>query len=171
MAASKYIAQVLGRLKEITATVMSAGAADDGKIVALDSTGKLHVSLLPAGIGADVTLVAAFENVSAGDFLSIFNDTGTAKARKADASTEGKEAIGYTLSAVTAGQMVTVYHEGSNNGLTGLVPGTRYYLSDSTPGGFTATPVTGTGKVSQYLGTASSTTALVFEATDGIVLA
>jgi hypothetical protein len=47
--------------------------------------------------------------------------------------------------------------------------GARYYLS-TTPGTITATPVTGSGRVDQYVGTALAATELNFEPDDGVTL-
>lgn len=174
MAAKKYLSLALTsfgvRLKEIVATIVSAGAANEGDLVALDPTGRLDPSVLPVGIGADTGVVPAFENLAAGNLVNYFDDAGTVKARKADSSTEGKEADGYVLAAVTTGNNALVYHEGSNTQLSGLTPGARYYTA-TTPGGVTTTPPTATGSVVQYVGRAISATVLVFEADEGIIRA
>ena len=93
-----------GVISELEALVTSAGAGDAGKIPALDATGKLDNSLMPVGIGADSKILPASENLAAGDLVNVWNDSGTAKARKADATIAGKEANGFVLSAVTLGQ-------------------------------------------------------------------
>ena len=168
MAAKKYLALLSGKFRQVLGVVTSSGVANDGDFVALDPSGRLDVSVMPVGIGADTSSVTAFENLSAGNFVYIGAD---GQARKADASVTGKETIGFVLDPATAAQTALVYHEGSNTALTALTPGARYYLSDVTPGGAIATPVVGAGKVSQYLGTAASATRLIFEADDGIILA
>lgn len=48
MAGNKYISNSSGTLTEIAATQTSAGAADEGKIPALDATGRLDPSMLLA---------------------------------------------------------------------------------------------------------------------------
>lgn len=135
--AQKPLQLVNGRLTEVEATQVSVGAADADKIPALDSTGRLDESLLPTGIGADVTVATASENLAAGDYVNIYNNAGVANARKADASvaSAGKIADGFVLDNVTSGQPATVYHTGSNTALTGLTIGTTYVLSHTTPGG------------------------------------
>lgn len=169
MAASKFLALVSGRIKEIVATVTSAGVADDGKIVALDATGRLDTSVLPVGIGAETKQIQASENLNAGDLVNIWNSGGQFRVRKADATTSGKEANGFVLSAVTSGQNATVYLEGTVTGLGGLLPG-RMYLS-TTPGSATSAPPSGSGNVVQYVGNAVSTTEVSFESSDGVILA
>jgi hypothetical protein len=171
MPAKKYLALINGRLQEVQATVTSSGAADDGKIVALDATGRLDNSILPVGIGADTATITASESLSAGDFVNIWSDAGTPKVRKADASTSGKEAVGFVLSAVTSGSQATVYFEGQNTAVSGKTPGARQYLSATTPGATTETPPSGSGQVVQMLGVAVSATSISTEIEDGIILA
>lgn len=168
---AKYIKQEGGKLKEQAAISTSAGAGDAGKIIELDGTGRIDSSMLPVGIGADTKSIASFENLAAGDFVNIFNDAGTAKARKADASDPAKEANGFVLSAVTAPAAATVYFEGTNTQVSGLTGGTVVYLSASTPGGVTATPPSGSGNIVQVVGKAISTTEISFEAAQPIELA
>lgn len=149
-----------GLPKEEEGLVVSAGAGDSGKLVALDASGKLDESVLPVGIGADVKVANAGENLAAGDFVYI---DASGDVRKADASNTAKLAIGFVLSAVTAASDATVYMEGTNTGLTGLTAGTRYFLSPSSPGTHTATVPTTAGHTVQVLGTAIDTTELSFE--------
>ena len=171
MAAQKFLANVIGRLTEIAATVTSAGSADDGKIVALDATGKLDSTLMPAGIGADTQTIQASENLAAGDYVNVHN-SGGARARKADGSVSGKEANGFVLAAVTSGQNATVYPitAASNTQVTGKTPGARQYLSAATPGATTETAPSGAGNVVQFLGVASSSTTIVWSP-DAVILA
>jgi hypothetical protein len=170
MAAKKYLSHAAGRIQEVQATVTSAGAGDDGKIVALDATGKLDNSVMPAGIGADTALIAASENLAAGDFVNVWNSAGV-KVRKADASVSGKEAHGFVLSAVTSGNNATVYFEGTNTQVTGKTVGARQYLSAATPGATVETAPSASGNVVQFLGVATSATTLATEMEDGIILA
>ncbi len=170
MAAKKYLSHVAGRIQEVAAIVISAGAVDDGKIVALDAAGKLDNSVMPVGIGADTATIQASENLAAGDFVNIWNSAG-ARVRKADAATAGKEAVGFVLSAVTSGQNATVYFEGQNTQKTGLTIGARQYLSATTPGATTETAPSASDAVVQYLGHAISATAISAEIEDGIILA
>jgi len=168
--ADKYLRNNAGVLTETEALVESAGAGDAGKIPALDNTGRLDDSVMPVGIGADTASIIASENLSAGDFVNIYNDTDTAKARKADGSTAGKYAHGFVLDAVTSGNAALVYCEGPNTAVTGATPG-EVFLSATTAGGFTSTAPTGTGKVVQKIGVATSATSINFEWLHPIVLA
>jgi hypothetical protein len=168
VAGNKYISNNAGTLTEVAANQTSAGAGDAGKIVALDATGKLDQTMMPVGIAADVAVITASEALSAGDFVNVWNSTG-AKARKADASTSGKEAVGFVLSAVSNGAAATVYFEGTNTGVTGLTPGLNFL--STTPGAATATAPSTAGQVVQRIGYATAATALNFEPQEPIVLA
>ena len=150
-----------GTQQLVSAIQSSAGAGDANKVIATGSDGKLDTTLLPTGVGPDTVTIEASENLAAGDFVNIHDATG-AKVRKADASNT-RPANGFVVASVTSGQNATVYLSGRNTELTGLTPGTRYYLSDTTAGAATATAPTDSGDLVQYLGTADSTTSLVFE--------
>lgn len=167
--ANKYVALIAGKLKEVIATVVSAGAGDAGEIVALDAAGKLDVSVLPTGVGPSTISVVTSETLAAGDFVNIYDNVGVATARKADSNVAGKEAMGFVLAAVTTPAAASVYTSGSNNQVTGQTPG-RVYLSE-TAGLSTATPPTAAGSIVQLLGYAISATNVVFQAEDGVTLA
>jgi len=172
MAAKKYLSNVSGTITEIQATVTSSGAGDDGKIVALDSAGKLDTSVLPTGVGAETKTLASSENLAAGDFVNIWNDSGTPKARKADASGgTAKQAHGFVLSAVTSPANATVYLEGINNQCTSLTGGVNQFLSGSSAGLPTATAPSTSAYIVQQLGVALSATEISFEPSTPIVLA
>ncbi len=165
----KYLYNAAGTVTEKAAIDTSTGAGDAGKVIAADSTGRMDPSFLPPGIGADTASVTSSENLAAGDFVNVYNSSG-AKCRKADASTTGKEAHGFVISAVTSPANATVYFEGSNTQVSAAVPG-PVYLSDSTPGGFTSIAPSGTGKIVQLVGVATSATSINFERGMAIALA
>lgn len=154
----------------VNSKTSSAGSGDSGKIPALDGSGKLDTSFLPTGVGADVKILPATETLAAGDFVNVWSSSGTPSVRKADATSSGKEADGFVLSAVTSGANATVYMEGTNNQLTGLTGGTRYFLATSA-GSTTASALTGSGNVVQYLGKALSSTEISFEPDEGVIRA
>lgn len=168
--ADKYIKNDAGQFAEVEGTVTSAGAGSAGKIVALDSSGRIDSSMMPSGIGADTEVMASSENLSAGDLVNIWNDSGTRKARKADAS-NGRRAHGFVLDAVTSPNNATVYMSGDITGLTSLTIGVPYYLSGATAGGVTATSPTTSGHMSQEVGIAVSTTVIVFNPHKPIAIA
>lgn len=194
MAAPRFLANIAGRIKMIATIATSAGAADaekvpstnasgvldpsllnaattgNSKVLMTKSDGTLDPSVMPVGIGADTFTVVASEALAAGDFVNIWDDGGTAKARKADATTEGKEAVGFVLEAVSASANALVYMEGKNTQLTGMTPGARQYLS-TTPGGRTDTAPSAVGNVVQPLGEALNATTLAFEKQEPVTVA
>ena len=169
MAGNKYIKNNAGVLTEIAALQTSAGAGDAGKIVALDTAGRLDNSFMPVGIGADTVSIVASEELSAGDYVNVYDDTGTAKVRKADATTAGKEAHGFVLSAVSSAASATVYFEGTNTAITGQTAGVVYLAT--TAGVGSTTPPSAAGNVVQRIGFAVSATAMNFTSNQPIVLA
>lgn len=191
--AQKVITNNAGQLQEVASISTSAGAADAGKIIATNASGqidvsflnttvssspnklvmtgadgRLDISVLPVGVGADTAAINASEALAAGDLVNIWDNSGTANVRKADASTAGKEAHGFVLAAVASGQPATVYFEGTNTQMTGLTPGRRYL--STTPGKTSATAPTGSGQVVQVVGFAVSATAMNFQSNPPIVL-
>ena len=171
MAADKYLKNVSGVPTEQAATQSSAGAGNAGDILALDDDGLLDPSVFPSGYGAETFTLAASENLSAGNLVNVWDDSGTLKVRKADASSE-KPADGFVSENVTSGNNALVFQlPGTITGLTGLTAGAKYYLSGTTPGGVATTPPSGAGKIAQFLGFAKSTTELVVLNRGYIVLA
>jgi hypothetical protein len=161
MSAKTFIRNIAGRLSEVFGVVTSAGAGNDGDIAALDASGRLDISLMPVGVAAEVVTVATTEDIAAGCWVNLFLSGGVLKARKADATTAGKEAQGFVLATTTSGQNAVVYLEGSNTSCSGLTIGTEYFLH-TTAGGQTATAPSSSGNVVQPLGKATATTVINF---------
>lgn len=158
----KYFFNNSGKLKEKAAIVTSAGAGDAGKIIALDSSGLLDVSVMPAGISAEVVVAVSSENLTAGNFVNLYDNAGTVNVRKADATTNAKPAHGFVLANTTSPASATVYLiSAKNTGVTGLTVGLDYYLS-TTPGGVVSTAPSTAGNIVQFLGRAISATSLPF---------
>lgn len=168
MPAKKFLRLVAGVLTEVAATVTSAGAGNDGDLVALDSSGRLDNSVMPVGIGVDTKTIAASEALAAGDWVNVWNSTG-AKVRKADATTAGKVAHGFVLAAVSSGGNALVYFEGTNTQVSGQTPGPVYLQTTAGTGG--ATIPSASGNVVQNLGVAVSATEVNFERGTPVVLA
>lgn len=168
MPAKKFLRLVAGVFAEVAATVTSAGAGNDGDLVALDSSGRLDNSVMPVGIGVDTKTIAASEALAAGDWVNVWNSTG-AKVRKADATTAGKEAHGFVLAAVSSGGNALVYFEGTNTQVSGQTPGPVYLQTTAGTGG--ATIPSASGNVVQNLGVAVSATEVNFERGTPVVLA
>lgn len=163
MATKKYLALIAGIYKEVVGLVVSAGVADAGKFVATGDDGKLDNSLFPTGIGAETKVIEASENLSAGDFVNVYDDGSTASVRKADASgaNAGKVADGFVLEAVVSGANATVYGAGINNQCTGLTVGPQF-LSAATPGAAVSAPPATSGSTVQRIGVALSATEIAF---------
>jgi hypothetical protein len=170
MSGLSFLRLVSGRLTEILGIQSSAGAADAGKIPALDSAGKLDSTMMPTGVGADTVSLPASENLTSGNAVNIWDDSGTAKVRKADATTAGKEAHGFVLGNVTSPANATVYLEGQLTGLAALTPGARQYLG-TTPGALVETPPSGSGNVVQPVGVACNATTVNWEPQEPVTLA
>lgn len=165
--AQKFFRNLAGIQTELEALVTSVGVGSAGQIVATDSTGKLDISLMPVGVGAEVSIIATSESLTAGNFVNIHNSSG-AKIRKADATALGKEAVGFVLANVTAPANATVYPvSNKNTALSALTVGAKYWLS-TTPGGVTDTAPSGSGNVVQLLGIAESATEMIFTNLGGI---
>lgn len=165
--AQKPIQLVSGKLTEVEATVVSAGAGDAGELVALDASGKLDLSVLPTGIGPDIASIVSSENLSAGDYVNIYDNAGTPTVRLADNS-NNRPAMGFVLTSVTSPAAAAVYFEGGNTGLSGLTVGARYYLG--TAGNATATPPVSPAIFSQFLGIAVNATTINTDIDDEVVL-
>lgn len=166
--ANKYLTLENGREAMKEATVVSAGAADAGEIVALDSSGRIDVTILPVGVGPDVATLVATETLNAGDYVNIFNDAGVSKVRKADA-TNDRPAHGFVKDAYPISSNAVVFFEGPNDDRSGLTPGARYYLSSA--GGVTSTPPSSPSSViHQFLGIAVNATTINTDIADEVVL-
>ncbi|MEM9118503.1 MAG: hypothetical protein AAGD09_11540 [Cyanobacteria bacterium P01_F01_bin.56] len=165
MSALRFLTRLAtGKTQVLAAITSSAGAGDGNKIVATGGDGKLDGTLMPTGVGADTTVKPATENLAAGDLVNFHDNGGTPSVRKADAS-NGRQADGFVLAAVTSGSNATVYPPGSQvTGLTGLTIST-YYLSNSTAGSISTTPpdpASNIGHIMQAVGRADSATSFYF---------
>jgi len=152
-----------GLPSEEGALTTSAGAGDADKIVQTNSSGVLDITLMPAGIGANTRTVTAGETLAAGDLIYI---AAAGTAFKADANAEGKEAIGFVLAGISSAATGTAYFGSQTiSGLSGLTVGSRYFLSNATPGGIAlySALTFATADIVQEVGRALSTTELYFE--------
>ena len=155
-------------LKEVEATASSAGAGDAGEIVALNASGEIDESMLPDTAGPETVVAAASEALAANDVVNFWDDTGTLKVRKADATDATKPAHGYVKASVENGANATVYCNGFLPG-NGLTKGARYFLSEDA-GLVTTTPPSTSGAIVQSIGTAMSATQIKFDPDDMYVV-
>lgn len=152
---------------EQEAVTTSSGAADAGKIVALDGSGLIDPTMI--GTSESLSMVAS-ESLSAGDFVNFWNDSGTIKMRKATNTGIATKACGYVKSSVTSGASGTVNRDnGLLTGLAGLTVGANYFLGTS--GAITTTIPTGSGSIVQSLGIAQTTSSLLVDIEDPIIRA
>lgn len=171
--ASKFLALVTGKIKQVAAVVTSAGAGDSGKIAALGLDGRWDMSLMPTGIGANTTQALASETIGVGKFVNFWSDAGVFSMRLADNS-NGRIAHGFVATAVTSGSAGAAYPlDSTNSDLSTLTVGSNYWLG--TAGGVLATAldetdVANVGKISQLLGVAKSATELVTADSDPVEL-
>lgn len=123
--------------------------------------GSRFVSKYPAG-----------EAILGGDFVYIKDDgIGGLEVIKAFAGVGGNPSRGFALGNYSIGEIVTVYHGGVNSMLIGITPNTRYYLSDTIPGKHTDIPVTGSGKIHQFLGDGVKDDSIFAQLMDYLILA
>jgi hypothetical protein len=151
MAAPYYVARIAGFFQRIAAAVV----ATPNSIVATNASGTIDPSFLPPGIIADTISVVASEALAAGALVNVWDNAGVANARNADNSVSTKQAVGFVIAAVISGGTALVYGMGQNNtAVTGLTPGTYYWLG--TVGGVTATPPSAVGSLDQIVGVANT---------------
>lgn len=145
-----------GSLGEVQPVQVSSGGTDANKVPQTDSGGKLDISLMPTGVGADTLTVTASEALSAGDFVNI-HYSGGQKVRKAIAVDNTKPAHGFVLAAVSNGGSALVYFRGLNN----MIPvgsivnsdiGKPAFLSGITAGGMVIVRPNTPTQISQILG-------------------
>lgn len=89
----------------------------------------------------------------------------------ADATAEGKETLAFVNSPHALGEATAYHTAGRVTGLSGLVPGTPYFMT-TTPGviGVAPSGSVGSGLVVQQVGTAVSATELAFSPSVPITL-
>ncbi len=113
-------------------------------------------------IDNSVFTLTTSEALTAGNFVNIHASSG-AKARKANATDDTKPANAYTNTTVGSAAPVDLFAPGSIlPGLSGLTPGTMYYL-DTTGGAISATAPSASGNLVQEVGIALSATTLLFQ--------
>lgn len=169
MAGKKYLQLGTAGVEEKAATDSSAGVANAGDVVALDGSGKIPLNMMPVGVGAATKSIVASEAITAPALVSIWNDAGTAKIRKADAATN-KPANGFILASVASAASAAVYFEGEVTGMSGLTAG-KVWLSATVPGATQATIPTTAGHIAQPVGWATSATTIDFESAEAITRA
>jgi len=113
--------------------------------------------------GSGFPSLLASETLAAGDFVNIFSGG----VRKASSTDITKQAHGFVTTSYSATNPVVVFYSGLLTDTSGLTAGARYFLSAS--GTEATTPPTLTSQLSQELGVAISTTALLFQPGPAII--
>lgn len=159
MAAPKFL-QLLNGIATAVVAATVGGVGSANQIPSLDNGGLLPMSMMPAGIGADVVTCVASEALAAGAMVNLYTNAGAVNARNADSSAAagGKKVSGFVIAAVSSGGTATVYRTGQNTGVTGLTPGADYWLAAG--GAVSTSPDTASGHTTQYVGVALSATVL-----------
>jgi hypothetical protein len=160
---ANFIKQLLDGVESWVAGITtSAGSGDSGKVAVLDSNGKFDMSFMPAGLGTDTQSIVASEALAAGDFVNIYNASGTKKVRKANATSGvAHPAHGCVKSAYSSADTALVY-TGTvpNDQLTGLTYGSPYYLGKTAGAATSDISAFTTGDLVQFLGYATDATTI-----------
>jgi len=164
MANGQFITLENGKQTLKQAPAVSTGTAQASQLIQTDANGLIDPSFLPTGIGDDSSTKPAGEDLSAGDYVAVV----AGEFVKADATNPARPAIGFVQDAFLTGVPATVFHEGNNTSVTGLVSGTRYYLDAM--GAVTDVATTTDGTIHQFLGIACDATTLITEIGDCILL-
>lgn len=172
MAGNKYLAldATTSLPKEIAGLQTSAGVGSAGSIPALNSSGVIDATMMPPGVEVLAQSFPTSENLAAAAMVNIFNSTGTATARNANATDATKPANGFALASSTSPAANTVYFPGALvTGLSGLTIGAPVFLSAATSGAVTSTAPSAAGNLVQQLGWALSATEMMFFPMTGII--
>ena len=105
--------------------------------------------------GSGFPSLLASETLTAGDLVNIFSGG----VRRASSTDLTRQAHGFVTQSRAATNPVVVFYSGLNTNVTGLTAGARYFLSSS--GTESTLPPTATAQLSQEVGVAISTTALL----------
>lgn len=123
------------------------------------------------GGGGDTITAVAVENISAGQFVAVYDASGTPKCRIAKSSSgQGYQADGFCKAPFAAGATATIYLPGAVNtaGGSGLTAGDVFL---GTNGYATNTPPTTAGYILQQVGVAEDATQVAFEPQPDILIA
>lgn len=163
-------------IQQRKAPATAGGAGNENKIPELNGSGVLPESMLPSSALGGTTIVNATADgaISQHDLVEVFNDSGTIKARKADATSgTARPATGRANAAAVdaAAVEVTVGPHSYNAGTHGLTLGADnpIFLS-KTAGGRTQTPPLASGELTQVVGYAVTSTTIYLNIKDRGIL-
>lgn len=168
MANQKFITVESGNKRLKTATSVSVGLTDAGKVMCLDETGKISDTLLPDSVGLNTYSAITSVVLTPYQMVAVFNNAGVPNLKLADASTVGCEAIGYVKEGFNIGDVATVFLEGSFS-YTGATVGQSYFLSDTVAGDVTSVAPINSGSFYQFVGRCYDLGKIRYEQSDDIV--
>ena len=158
MASSNVFLTLTSGIKTLVSSI-SAFTGNANEIISTNASGVINPDLLPPGVaGAQVTALSDGA-LTAGMFVNLYDNSGSLDARPAD-DAAGIFANGFVLDSVADDTSVTVYLQGTNTAVAGLVPGDEYFIA--TAGGLDQTPNVVNGAVIQIVGPALSATSIYF---------
>jgi hypothetical protein len=145
-----------GEIIRNDAIQVSAGAGDADKILRTGADGKIDTSFMPSTSDSSETIQAS-EALNQGDFINIYDVSGSRRVRKALATDNTKPAHGYVNAAVSSGASAAVFTRGVNafvatSGFTSADSGKPVFLSATTSGGISKIPPSASGNIVQRLG-------------------
>lgn len=159
-----------GQAQQYSPLQASAGSASAGAVVALNGSGQVDATMLPATQGLPSISLPATEAISAGALVNVWVNGANTSIRNASATDATKPATGFVLSAVASGSNGSVNFAGAvNTGATGLTTGAPVFLS-TTAGASTSVAANAAGNLLQYVGWALSNTEYTFNPSPGIIL-
>ncbi|MEO5364213.1 MAG: hypothetical protein H7838_11410 [Magnetococcus sp. DMHC-8] len=149
--------------------------ATPNSIPCTDATGHLTQAQMPTGVGPELKQAMVSEDLAAGNWVNFHSVGGVTKVRKADATNSSKPAQGFVKAgfSVATNDIADVYCDGQNAdaAVSGLVAGSRCFLSATQPGATAATPPSTAGNLVQCVGSALDGTTVLFKPEPGVVLA
>lgn len=134
---------------------LNAGGGGSGTGFPFSGSAVITGSIILSSASAFFPIVTASEALTAGDFVNM----AAGGIRRASNNDTTKQAHGFVTESYSTGNSVVVFYSGLNTGVTGLTIGSRYFLGTS--GGETLTPPTTAGQLSQEVGVAVTSTALL----------
>lgn len=154
------------------ATISCANATSSaiGCVKPDNSTITISGGVITAVLPPTTVTLTASESLAAGALVSIWDNSGTANVRNANATDATKTPDGFVLASVASSGTATVYIGVQTiTGLTSLTPGTVYFLS-TTGGAITATAPSTSGNWLQIVGKSLSATTFLYEPQAGVQL-
>ena len=148
---------------------VSLGSASAGQAAVLNSAGVLDTSLYGPGVGQTTAVLLTSELINAGAFVNIWNNAGVANVRNASAASISTKAVGYVLQSYAFSVNATVYFTGINSSVSNATPGNVWL--GTTLGSISSTVPSGAGVLSQPLGIATSSTNVLVNISDPIIMA